>query len=107
MAERVKDRSPNIGEGTFLHLLVQAKDRSTIFPDPDGEYMSRLSASQKPTLVVGSDHDIACPIENWYALSKVWKSMHILAVPQAGHAPHHQEPEFIASAIAAFVKRVR
>ncbi|MDK4716029.1 alpha/beta hydrolase [Rhizobium sp. CNPSo 4039] len=103
LANRKRDRSPTIPESTFMKLLSEAKDRSTIFPDPEGAYMSALATSEIPILVVSGDHDIACPVENWYGLSRKWQSMHLLTTPQSGHAPHHQEPEFVARAIAAFV----
>jgi pimeloyl-ACP methyl ester carboxylesterase len=103
LTHRKRGRSPAIPEGTFMKLLSEAKDRSTIFPDPEGFYMAALAATEAPILVVGGDHDIACPVENWYGLSRTWQSMHLLTIPQSGHAPHHQEPEFVARAIAAFV----
>ncbi|MER8376011.1 alpha/beta hydrolase [Mesorhizobium sp. M1409] len=105
IAERQTDRSPAIAEGTFLKLLSEATDRTTIFPDADGRYMSYLSDCEKPMLVIGGDHDIACPVDNWYGLSRAWKTMHLLTIPQAGHAPHHQEPEFVADAVASFIAR--
>ncbi|TWF48049.1 alpha/beta fold hydrolase [Neorhizobium alkalisoli] len=103
---RNADRSPQIPEAVFMKLLSEAKDRSTIYPDPEGSEMAALAAGPNPVLVSG-DHDIACPIENWLPLTKMWKSLHLLTVPQAGHGPHHQEPEFCAETITSFVKNVR
>jgi pimeloyl-ACP methyl ester carboxylesterase len=104
---RNADRSPQIPEAVFMKLLSEAKDRSTIYPDPEGSEMAALAAGPNPVLVVSGDHDIACPIENWLPLTKMWKSLHLLTVPQAGHGPHHQEPEFCAETITSFVKNVR
>jgi pimeloyl-ACP methyl ester carboxylesterase len=101
------DRSPQIAEAVFMKLLSEAKDRSTIYPDPEGLEMAALAAGPNPVLVVSGDHDIACPIENWLLLTKKWKSLHLMTVPQAGHGPHHQEPEFCAETITSFVKNVR
>ncbi len=104
---RNADRSPQIPEAVFMKLLSEAKDRSTIYPDPEGSEMAALATGPNPVLVVSGDHDIACPIENWLPLTKMWKSLHLLTVPQAGHGPHHQEPEFCAETITSFVKNVR
>ncbi len=101
------DRSPQIAEAVFMKLLSEAKDRSTIYPDPEGLEIAALAAGPNPVLVVSGDHDIACPIENWLPLTKKWKSLHLMTVPQAGHGPHHQEPEFCAETITSFVKNVR
>lgn len=103
ISERKADRSPPIPEAAFMKLLSEAKDRSTIFPDPEGAYMSALAKTDLPILVVAGDHDIACPVENWLGLSGKWRTLHLLTVPLAGHAPQHQEPEFVADAISSFV----
>ncbi len=104
IAHRHKDRSPSIPEATFMKLLNEAKDRSTIYPDPDGAYMAKLSAGEVPLLVISGDHDIACPVENWLGLVRDWKSLHLVTLPQAGHGPHHQEPQYCADVISSFVR---
>lgn len=97
-------RSPLIPEATFVKLLSEAKDHSTIYPDPHGDHAERLSAGRLPILAICGDHDIACPAENWLELNRDWKSLHLMTIPQAGHAPHHQEPEFCAATIKAFIR---
>lgn len=104
IAKRTEDRSPVIEEATFLRLLSEAKDRSTIYPDPIGRHAEILAAGLHPILAVCGDHDIACPTENWLELNRAWRSLHLITIPQAGHAPHHQEPEFCSAAIRAFVR---
>jgi len=101
---REKDRSPAIPETVFIKLLSEAKDRSTIYPDPDGHHGEVLAAGAHPILAICGDHDIACPAENWLELNRDWRSLHLLTIPSAGHGPHHQEPEFCAAAIWAFVR---
>ena len=104
---RKADRSPQIAESVFLKLLSEAKDRTTIYPDPDGADGKLLASGPRPILVVSGDHDIACPIENWLPLTTKWRSLHLLSIPQAGHGPHHQEPVFCAETVAAFVRSHR
>ncbi len=104
IASRTSDRSPEIPETVFLKLLSEAQDRTTIYPDPDGSEMEKLSSGSHPVLVISGDHDIACPIGNWLPLTTRWKSLHLVTIPQAGHGPQHQEPVFCAETIASFVR---
>ncbi|MBO9127781.1 MULTISPECIES: alpha/beta fold hydrolase [unclassified Rhizobium] len=104
---REVDRSPPIPEAIFMKLLSEAKDRSTIYPDPEGVEMASLSEGRNPILVISGDHDIACPIGNWLPLTTKWKSLHLLTIPQAGHGPHHQEPLFCAQVITSFIETHR
>ena len=107
IAGRNLDRSPIIQETVFMKLLSEAKDKTTIFPDPDGLYAEKLASGEHPILVISGDHDIACPVENWLPLATRWKSLHLVTIPQAGHGPQHQQPVFCAETIASFVKDVR
>ncbi|MBY5370529.1 alpha/beta hydrolase [Rhizobium laguerreae] len=107
IAARKHGRSPMIQEATFIKLLSEAKDRTTIFPDPHGQQMEDMAAGRHPVLVISGDRDIACPVDNWFEVSTFWQSLHIVTVPQAGHAPQHQAPEYAAEVIASFVKRIR
>ncbi|UXT84450.1 alpha/beta fold hydrolase [Agrobacterium tumefaciens] len=107
IAARKNDRSPMIQEATFMKLLSEAKDRSTIFPDPNGQQMEDMAAGRHPVLVISGNHDIACPVDNWFEVSTFWQSLHIVTVPQAGHAPQHQVPEYAAEVITSFAKRIR
>lgn len=104
IAERRTNTSPPIPEATFMKLLSEAKDRSTIYPDPEGAHAKKLAAGEVPLLVIAGDHDIACPVENWLELVRDWKSHHIVTLPQAGHGPHHQEPIYSVDVITSFVR---
>ena len=105
IADRQMGRSPAIPEAIFMKLLSEAKDRSTIYPDPQMAHMKKLSGGDVPLLVISGDHDIACPVENWLELVRDWKSLHLVTLPQAGHGPHHQEPHYCADVIASFVRK--
>lgn len=100
------DRSPVIPEAVFMKLLSEARDKTTIYPDPEGVDMDFLASGAHPLLVISGDHDIACPIGNWLPLTTKWKTLHLVSIPQAGHGPHHQEPAFCAGMVASFVKNV-
>lgn len=111
IARRIaSDRTPPIPQEILLEVLArmlqESHDPESWFPDPDGGYVAALASTSIPLLVISGDHDVAGPVENWYALNRRWKSLHILTIPQAGHGAHFQEPEFCADAIASFVRGV-
>lgn len=66
----------------------------------------KLSSAAFPLLVISGDHDIVLPVENWYALNRLYKNMYIVTYPSAGHAPHHQHPLLAVNTITSFVHQV-
>ncbi|MFJ3486040.1 alpha/beta fold hydrolase [Pseudomonas sp. NPDC090202] len=65
-----------------------------------------LKNTETPVLHLGADHDIVFPVENWYALSDQFPTLHIVTFPSAGHGPQLQYPRTAAKHIAAFVEAV-
>jgi pimeloyl-ACP methyl ester carboxylesterase len=63
-----------------------------------------MKRTDVPVLHIGADHDIAFPVENWYALNAQLPTVQLLTYPQAGHAPHHQYPEAAAAYIGTFIR---
>ncbi|WP_323843882.1 alpha/beta hydrolase [Microbulbifer magnicolonia] len=100
------DRSPPIPLDTLVRILQESQDPEAVFADPDGQYGQALAKGPVPLLALCGDHDVVFPVENWYALNRQWKSLHIVTLPCAGHGPQHQEPEFCAETIASFVHNV-
>ena len=64
-------------------------------------------APREAILSINGDHDIVFPVENWYALNRSWRSLHVVTFPSAGHGPQHQLPEVSADVIASFVRNVK
>ncbi|XAW93994.1 alpha/beta hydrolase [Pseudomonas abietaniphila] len=62
-----------------------------------------LKTTDIPVMHLGADHDIAFPVENWYALSDQLPTLHIVTFPSSGHGPQLQYPRTAAKHIAAFV----
>lgn len=58
-----------------------------------------------PILVISGDHDISLSVENWFPLIGISPSLELLVLPDAGHAPQHQEPTRIARHIVDFLLR--
>jgi pimeloyl-ACP methyl ester carboxylesterase len=103
IAMRTEGRSPVIPEATYLRLL--GSGGGDLFPDVDG-YDAFLRDTDIPILVISGDHEIVFPVQNWFDRIRLWKSLHLLVIPQAGHGPHHQEPQFCANAIRDFIQGV-
>ena len=102
IAARTTGRSPAIAPETYLALL-QDRASEDIFPDLGG-YADFLATCGIPILVIAGDHEIVFPTPNWFALNREWKSLHLVVLPQAGHGPQHQAPEFVADTIKSFVR---
>ena len=49
------------------------------------------------------DHDIGFHVEDWYPLIGDLESTQVIVLPRAGHAPHHQYPDFVANYITGFI----
>ncbi|MBO9623356.1 MAG: alpha/beta hydrolase [Sphingomonas sp.] len=102
ISARTTDHSTPIPPDIFLTLLKERQE-SDIFPDRGG-YRDFLATCGIPILVIAGDHEIVFPTPNWFALNRVWKSLHLLVLPQMGHGPQHQAPELVADLIASFLR---
>ena len=106
--------TPAITRCELTHLARQPIDfaranlgtgpKSPLFPAEP--ILEALKATRIPILHVGGDHDIICPVENWYALNEVLPTVSLLTFPRSGHAPQHQHPRLSADAIASFIRNV-
>lgn len=74
---------------------------------PASAILAALKTNRKPILHIGGDHDIICPVENWYAVCAEIPNLQLLTYSQSGHGPQHQFPEASAAAIAAFLRTSR
>lgn len=113
-------RSTAASQASYARIFARETDRSQEVPVewaasqlggaprnpmfPSEEVLALLKSTSKPILHLGADHDIAFPVENWYALNRQLPSLHLVTFPRSGHAPHHQHPALAALHIAAFVK---
>jgi len=104
IADRRGDLSPPIPPETYLRILQESHDPEAVFPDPDGRFQAFFRQGSVPVLAISGDHEVVFPVANWQALNRVWPSLHLVTIPQAGHGPQHQMPEFVAGLIAGFVR---
>lgn len=98
---RTEGRSPDI-DAAWAAGLLGLEPRTPAFPAP--QVLEALKHTRLPVLHIGGDHDIAFPVENWYALNRQLPTLQLLTFPQAGHGPQHQYPEAAADYIATFVR---
>ncbi len=99
IAARTIDRDPPVPQEVWNLYFAGAKDYAT------DDYGSRekLAKINVPILVISGDHDPACPIENWYALSRKMSNLQLIMLGQTGHGPQHQYPELTVQYINSFV----
>lgn len=102
IAKRTTDLSVPVPEKLWGNYLRAA----ALFSDDKNNYREKLGALAAPLLVLSGDHDIVCPIENWYALTRKLPNMQIIMLPDSGHGPQHQHPKLSVNYINAFLENV-
>jgi pimeloyl-ACP methyl ester carboxylesterase len=105
LTTRKKDRSPDVPEDLYMKLLQQSSHADS-FHD-DGGYLDHLERTAMPILVISGDHDIGFPVENWFNLSRKWRSLLLTVLPRSGNGVHHQYPKLVAHIISCFVQYER
>lgn len=97
---RKTGRSPEV-PADWAIAQIGTTPKNPAFPSED--VLRTLKSTNVPVLHVGADHDIICPVENWYALNPQLPTLTLITYPRAGHGPHHQYPEAAAAQIAGFI----
>lgn len=97
---RTTDRDIPVPKEKWPLYFAGAKDYAA---DEHGS-RAKLAAIHVPILVISGDHDPACPIENWYALSGKIPNLQIIMLGQTGHGPQSQYPKLVVSYITNFVQ---
>lgn len=100
LAQRKQGRSPQVPVQWAGQQLGEGP-KNPMFPAD--AVLQVLKSTSIPILHLGADHDIAFPVENWYALSGQLPTLHLVTLPRTGHGPHMQYPVAAARHIAAFV----
>jgi len=105
MALRTEARSPLIPQAAYKKLLADAVNHSSFTAENKIERF--LESTEIPIMVISGACDIICPTRNWFQYIGVWQSLHFVAIPQAGHAPQHRDPQLCANLLISFVTSVR
>lgn len=101
IAARTAERGPPV---PYQWAARNLGDKPKADPFPAPPILAILKSTKIPILHIGGDHDLICPVENWYALNDQLPTLQLLTYPSAGHGPQHQHPVSSAAHIAAFVK---
>lgn len=99
ISQRTADLSVPVPEKLWANYLQAAAG----FSEDKNNYRVKLGELTARLLVVSGDHDIVCPIENWYALTRKLPNMQIIMLPDSGHGPQHQYPQLSVNYIKAFL----
>jgi pimeloyl-ACP methyl ester carboxylesterase len=102
MGMRKGDRSPDVPEDVYVRLLKESVGGHAFYDD--GGYRDFLEKTGTPILVISGDHDIGFPVENWFSLTRKWRSLFLSVLPRSGHGVHHQYPELVAHIVSCFVE---
>ncbi|MBA5640056.1 alpha/beta hydrolase [Duganella sp. LX20W] len=101
IAARKGDRSPEVPLEWALAQLATLPSNPVFPADAVG---AALRNTGVPILHLGGDHDLAFPVENWYALNNQLPTLNLITYPSAGHGPHQQQPQAAAKQIGAFIR---
>ncbi len=101
IAARTAELSPPVPYQWAAQSLGDAP-KANPFPAPP--ILQILKTTAIPILHIGGDHDLICPVENWYALNDQLPTLQLLTYPNAGHGPQHQHPVSSAAHIETFVR---
>jgi pimeloyl-ACP methyl ester carboxylesterase len=104
IARRTTDLDPVVPPDVFQRVLQSVGTDARADP---GRVREALQKTSIPILILSGDHDIAFPVENWYALSGKLPTAQHVVFPAAGHGPQHQYPEAAAEYITTFVRNSR
>lgn len=65
---------------------------------------SYLEQTSLPILVLSGNHDIVCPFENWYDLTRKFPTTQLVVFPFAGHGPQHEYVDESVGYIVTFIE---
>lgn len=101
IAARTAELSPPV---PYQWAARSLGDEPKANPFPAPPILEILKTTTIPILHIGGDHDLICPVENWYALNDQLPTLQLLTYPNAGHGPQHQHPVSSAAHIETFVR---
>lgn len=102
--ERIAKRTTDLSVPVPEKLWGNYWKATAGFADDKNGYRAKLGELRSPLLVLSGDHDVVCPIENWYALTRKLPNLQIIMLPDSGHGPQHQYPELAVKYINAFLE---
>lgn len=99
IAKRTSGHDKFIEESRWECYAKAARD----FEADPYQARKKIMTTKIPMLVISADHEVCFPPQNWYNLTRQLPTTQLLVIPQSGHGPQHQYPEFIASYIHQYI----
>jgi pimeloyl-ACP methyl ester carboxylesterase len=99
IAQRQRDLSVPVPPELWPGLHQAGKQ----FLKDDAGVRQQLMQTSTPILIISGDHDVSCPIENWYALSRKLPTAQLVVFPRTGHGPQHEHVAASVTLITTFV----
>lgn len=100
IAQRTNDKSIPVPEQVWGRYYEGVAD----YAADHFNTREKLGKLSTPVLVISGDHDLVCPVENWYALTRKMPNLYINVLPESGHGPQHQYPLLCAKYIISFIE---
>ena len=98
---RVLDRLPDVAvRGAFSRTLRSVVDwRGQVVTMLDRSYL----AEAMPTMVIWGSHDAVIPVAHAHIAHEAMPNSRLEIFPEAGHFPHHQDPERFVRLVMEFI----
>jgi len=100
IAQRKSDHDVPVPEQVWGRYFEGVAD----FAADHADTRHKLAKLSVPVLVISGDHDLVCPVENWYALTRIMPNLYINVLPDSGHGPQHQYPTLSVRYINDFIR---
>jgi len=100
--EAVKRRVNNIMLAQAPNAIAAASRGMALRPDR----MAMLAGLHVPTLIVVGEHDVITPVAKAQAMKDAMPNAQLMVIANAGHLANLEQPDAVADAVAAFIKRV-
>lgn len=101
IAQRTTDKDIPVPESVWGRYFQGIGD----YAADDFNAREKLGSLQTRVLVISGDHDLVCPVENWYALTRKMTNLFLVVLPESGHGPQHQYPTLAINYIVGFVQQ--
>jgi pimeloyl-ACP methyl ester carboxylesterase len=103
IAKRTKDQDIMVTPDKFPLYFQATAD----FAADQFNSRQKLGELSTPILNISGDHDLVCPVENWYPLTRKMRNLQIVMLPQSGHGPQHQYVDVCVNYITEFIQHFK
>lgn len=95
---RTSDKDVEVSKEQWETIL-----KATGYLDDHYGTYEKLKSTKIPLLVLTGEDDVSFPVEDWFEKKGEFPTAYLVMMPQSGHGPHHQFPEFSVKLIRDFL----